>query len=315
MNYRHAYHVGNFADVLKHITLALIIDHLKLKPQPFRVIDVHAGVGRYDLSSIEATKTGEWRDGIGRVLAAELPDDVRKILGPYLDTVAAVNAAGAQPASDDGVTLGNPDTVKRPLTVYPGSPLLARHLMRPGDQLVANELHPEDHAALKAVFHKVRDTKILHLDAWVALKSLLPPPERRGVILIDPPFELAGEFDRLSEGLAEALKRFATGIYVIWYPLKDAAAAARLLARVQGIGVRHALNIKLAVRAPDGRSSGAVRGTISDDGASGLAATGVIVVNPPWRLKADLAAVLPALTQALATAAGASFDIEDIGQP
>jgi 23S rRNA (adenine2030-N6)-methyltransferase len=197
MNYRHSYHAGNFADVLKHAILARVLTYMKLKPQPFRVIDTHAGAGRYDLSSIEASKTGEWQDGIVRLLDAELPAGVADLLAPYLDAVAALN-----PSRD----------AQSALTFYPGSPLIARQLMRDGDTLVANELHPEDAALLKAEFSRVPDTKVMTLDAWLAIKSLLPPPERRGVILIDPPFEQPDEFAKLTEAVASGLQRFANGV-------------------------------------------------------------------------------------------------------
>jgi 23S rRNA (adenine2030-N6)-methyltransferase len=159
MNYRHAYHAGNFADVLKHAALALVIAHLKRKPAAFRIIDTHAGSGRYALGSVEASKTAEWQGGIGRLLgagAAPLPAPIAALMASYLDAVRVEN---------DG----------KGLTVYPGSPQIARHLMRPGDALVANELHPEEHAKLKAAVGRDRRVKVLALDGWLALKAQLPP--------------------------------------------------------------------------------------------------------------------------------------------
>ena len=276
MNYRHAYHAGNFADVLKHIILARVIEHLKLKPQPFRVIDTHAGIGRYDLSGVEAGKTGEWRDGIGRVLQAAVPDQVAALLEPYLATVRDMNGGDLQ--------------------VYPGSPLIARTLMRPGDQLVANELHAEDFTELKALFHKARDCKVLNLDAWVAVKSLLPPKERRGLVLIDPPFERNDEFEAIAEGLEEAFRRFATGIYVVWYPLKSELAADRFVAKVRANG---------AVKGLD------VRFQITQSGPeAGLTSTGILVINPPYKLNDELAVLLPFLRATLARDASAAFTIK-----
>ncbi len=176
MNYRHAYHAGNFADVVKHAVLALVIEHLKLKPAPFRVIDTHAGIGVYDLTSEAAQKTGEWREGIGRLMAAKLSPAAAEVLAPYLDIVRRLNPGGA-------------------LVRYPGSPLLARELMRADDRLVVNELHPEDQDELKRHFAHDPQVRVMALDAWTALKALLPPPERRGVMLIDPAFEQTGELD------------------------------------------------------------------------------------------------------------------------
>src|SRR3990170_5575144 len=163
MNYRHAYHAGNFADVLKHAVLALVIEHLKRKPAPFRVIDTHAGVGLYDLSGAEAATTGEWRDGIGRLFGAALAKPVAELLAPYFSVVRQENPSGR-------------------LERYPGSPLIARRLLRRGDRLIANELHPEDGDSLRRLFAGDPQTKVLALDGWVALKALLPPKERRGVV-------------------------------------------------------------------------------------------------------------------------------------
>ena len=283
MNYRHAYHAGNFADCLKHVILARVIEHLKIKPQPFRVIDTHAGTGRYDLGGIEAGKTGEWQNGIGRLMQATLPATAAALLEPYLATVRDNNGSG-------------------PLSVYPGSPLIARSLMRRDDQLVANELHPDDFVELKALFHKVRDSKVLNLDAWVAVKSLLPPKERRGVVLIDPPFERSDEFDCMAEGLEEAIRRFASGVYIVWYPLKDARAADRFIGRTRAAGAVKALDVRFQIcePAPD----------------LGLTANGVLIVNPPFRLRSELDILMPCLSATLAKDASSSFGMtqwEDVG--
>ncbi len=272
MNYRHIYHAGNFADVLKHAVLALIIAHLKLKPQPFRVIDTHAGLGLYNLGSPEAQKTGEWRDGIGRILAADPPPAVADILAPYLDVVRAENDSG-------------------PITRYPGSPLLARRLMRRGDRLVANEPHPEDGARLAALFAKDPAVKVLSIDGWAALKALLPPKERRGVVLIDPPFEEPGEFGRIVDGLAAAHRRFATGTYLVWYPVKDQRAVRALLRDAAALGLPKLLSAELYLRAP--HIEGAFTGT------------GLLVLNPPYTLYEKLGTLLPFLVETLARDKGA----------
>ena len=277
MNYRHAYHAGNFADVLKHAMLAMVIEYLKLKPQSFRVIDVHAGIGLYDLESVEAGKTREWEGGIGRLWRAELPEAAARHLAPYLDAVKALNPGGE-------------------LRVYPGSPRLARALMRRGDPLIANELHPEDFARLKSHLADAPDTKVLNLDAWVALKSLLPPKERRGLVLIDPPFEARDEFERLGDGLATALERFATGIYLIWFPVKSPHDVAALVRRVRGHGARKGLCATLAVGARGIRP--------------GLTETGILIINPPYLIKDKLAAVLPALSTLLSEGPGSGFDLK-----
>ena len=291
MNYRHAYHAGNFADVLKHVVLALVIEHLKLKPSPFRVIDTHAGIGAYDLGALEAQKTGEWRDGIGRVVlgedlhAAPMPSAVAAVLAPYLAVVRAVNAehaptgdAAAGEAASGGAGLG--------LRAYPGSPLIARRLLRRGDVLSVNELHEADRQTLAACFAGDPQTRVLGIDGWTAVKSLLPPRERRGVVLIDPPFEQPGELARLSRALADALRRFATGTVLLWYPIKNPAPIAALHRDVAGLGARKLLAVELLVRAPT-----------DPDRLNGA---GLVVLNPPFTLAGKLELLLPWLSKTLA---------------
>lgn len=273
MNYRHVYHAGNFADVLKHAVLALVIEHLKQKPSPFRVIDTHAGAGLYDLSGEEAQKTGEWKDGIGRLLGAKLPPDIAEILEPYL---AAVRQ-------------GQPDGA---ITHYPGSPVLARRLLRRGDVLAANEFHPEDRELLKAHFARDAQTKVLEIDAWMALKALLPPKERRGVVLIDPPFEKPGEFQRLIEGLQAAQRRFATGTVIVWYPVKDVRAVERFRRDAAALKGMKLYAAELVV------------GPVRSEGE--LMGTGLLIVNPPFTLPAKMERLLPFLAQTLQRGAGAS---------
>ncbi len=179
--------------------------------------------GLYELGGEHAEKTGEWKEGIGRIFGAELPLPVAEILAPYLSVIADENAGGK-------------------LERYPGSPLIARRLLRRGDTLIANELHEDDGAELRQLFARDPQTKVMALDGWTALKSLLPPKERRGVVLIDPPFEEAGEFERIVEGLANAARRFATGTFVIWYPIKDARAVARFHRELAQARPRQALH-------------------------------------------------------------------------
>jgi 23S rRNA (adenine2030-N6)-methyltransferase len=270
MNYRHAYHAGNFADVLKHVVLALVIEYMKRKEAPFRVIDVHAGAGRYALTSAEAGKTGEWLGGVGRLLgpdARPLPPDVARHLQPYLEAVRKENAGAA-------------------LEVYPGSPVVALQMMRAQDTLIANELHPEERAQLKAAIGGDRRAKLMALDAWVALKSLLPPKERRGIVLIDPPFEEARELDRMVEGLTQGLQRFATGIYLAWYPIKDLKPVARFHASLAALGLPELMRIELLIQRPSDPER--------------LNGCGLIVANPPYTLEGELAAILPDLSRRLA---------------
>jgi 23S rRNA (adenine2030-N6)-methyltransferase len=270
MNYRHAFHAGNFADVFKHAALARILVHLAAKAAPFRVIDTHAGTGRYDLTSTAATRTGEWRDGIGQLIAAELSDDVRGLLAPYLGAVTAANSG-------------------RALRYYPGSPLIALSLMRPQDRLVACELEPHASASLATNLHHDARARAVAIDGWTALNAYVPPKERRGVVVIDPPYEDKDEFTRLADALMAAERKWATGIYLVWYPLKDRAGPDRL-ARL----LRRSATAKTAskvLRAELEWAPGAA--------GPGLSGAGLIIVNPPWRLADELTRILPALRTVL----------------
>jgi 23S rRNA (adenine2030-N6)-methyltransferase len=283
MNYRHAYHAGNFADVLKHTVLALVIKHLERKPAPFRIVDTHAGSGRYALDAEEAGKTAEWQAGIGRFLgpgAAPLPGAVATLMAPYLDAVRAENRGPG-------------------LRVYPGSPLIARRLMRDCDTLILSELHPEEHARLEAAVGRDRRVKALALDGWLALKSLLPPRERRGIVLIDPPFEEPRELERMAEGLAEGLRRFATGVYLAWYPIKDPKPIARFHRAVAAVAGPETLEAELLLRRP-----------ADPDRLNGC---GLVVANPPHTLYDELAGVLPEMTRRMGDDRGAHFNLGRLG--
>ncbi|MER9236147.1 23S rRNA (adenine(2030)-N(6))-methyltransferase RlmJ [Mesorhizobium sp. M0622] len=267
MNYRHAYHAGNFADVVKHVVLSRLIEYLKQKDKAFRVIDTHAGISRYDLSSIEAQKTGEWQGGIGRLVDAALDAPTAALLAPYLEAVRSLNPEGG---------------VKK----YPGSPLVARHLMRKQDRLSAVELHPKDVVRLKALFEGDFQTRVIELDGWLALGAHLPPKEKRGLVLVDPPFEEEGEFDRLVDGLQRAHRRWPGGIYALWYPLKDRKAVAAFRAALKRTGVPKLLDIGFEIRPASAEPS--------------LDGCGMVVVNPPFTLEGELRTLLPALHRLLA---------------
>ncbi|MDX3927238.1 MAG: 23S rRNA (adenine(2030)-N(6))-methyltransferase RlmJ [Shinella sp.] len=270
MNYRHIYHAGNFADVLKHAVLARLVTYMQGKDKAFRVLDTHAGIGLYDLSGEEAQKTGEWRDGIGRLLSAKLPPEIASLLAPYLDAVKALN----------------PELETRGLTFYPGSPKLARMLFRPQDRLSAMELHPDDYETLHRLFEGDFQSRITELDGWLALGAHLPPKEKRGIVLVDPPFEEAGEFERMTDGLAKAWRRFPGGTYCLWYPLKKGALVTEFHRALKALEIPKILCAELAVR--------------SDRDTTGLAGSGLVIVNPPFTLKAELDRLLPFLKETLA---------------
>jgi 23S rRNA (adenine2030-N6)-methyltransferase len=262
VNYRHAFHAGSFADVLKHAVLCRILHYLREKPAAFRVIDTHAGAGLYDLASAEAARGGEWHDGIERLTAAPLAAPVAALLKPYLEVIGALNERDS-------------------LTRYPGSPAIARAWLRPQDKLIACELEP--HAARALAGHMRGDTRIktLEIDGWTALTAYVPPPERRGLVLVDPPFEEDGDFTQLSRGLADAHRKWATGIYALWYPIKGRPQPDALAKRLGRSGIGKMLRAELTV-AP-----------LTDP--TRLNGCGLILVNPPWTLEKELSALLPAL--------------------
>ncbi len=268
MNYRHAYHAGNFADVLKHAVLARLVTYLKQKDKAFRVLDTHAGIGLYDLASEEAQKTGEWRDGIGKLLAEPLPAKVAAVLEPYLQAVRDLN-----PEADGSVTL------------YPGSPKLTRMLMRPQDRLSAMELHPDDYETLHRLFDGDFQSRITELDGWLALGAHLPPKEKRGLVLVDPPFEIDGEYERMVDGLGKAYRRFSGGTFCLWYPLKQGAPIAAFHEALTALEIPKMLCAELSVR--------------SERDTTGLSGSGLIIVNPPFTLKSELDTILPFLKDRL----------------
>jgi 23S rRNA (adenine2030-N6)-methyltransferase len=277
VNYAHAFHAGSFADVFKHAVLCRILHHLREKPAAFRVIDTHAGAGLYDLAGPQAARGGEWRDGIAKLMAAPLPEAVAVLLAPYLDVIGALNERGR-------------------LTLYPGSPAVARAWLRPQDRLIACELEPQACAALARNLRGDARIKTLNLDGWTALSAHLPPKERRGLVLVDPPFEQDADFHRLSHGLAAGYRKWATGIYMLWYPIKDRGEPDALAKRLRRLALPKLLRAELTVAAP------------SD--ASRLNGCGLILVNAPWRLPDELAILLPALAKILGRAGQGAFRLD-----
>ncbi len=273
MNYRHAYHAGNFADVFKHVVLTRILVYLKRKETAFRVIDTHAGDGIYDLSAEAAEKTSEWRDGIGKVAAAEAPPDVRDLLEPYLAIV---------------LPLLNADP-----PLYPGSPTFARRLLRSQDRMIFCDAQEEAIAVLMArsEFRRDRRIKGIAIDGFTALNAFVPPVERRGLVLIDPPFETKTEFVDLLAALTAATRKWPSGVYMAWFPIKDRGAANGFLdalrQAMKDAGVRSALRLELQVETP------------RPDAA--LVANGLVILNPPYPLAVEARTVLPYLARTMGT--------------
>jgi 23S rRNA (adenine2030-N6)-methyltransferase len=280
MNYQHAFHAGNFADVHKHVVLTRILDYLGQKPAAFRVIDIHAGAGRYELFGPQATRSGEWRNGIGQLFASERSaarktDGAQALLAPYLDIVASLNPGG-------------------PLRTYPGSPLIAQALLRRHDRLIACELEPKAAAALKTALRGDDRAKALAIDGWIALFANIPPKERRGLVLIDPPYEESGDFARLSDALTQAHRKWPNGLFLLWYPIKSREAPDALARRLRRLDVPKILRCELSVGPP--RADAALTGS------------GLIVVNPPFPLERELQVLLPALARSLAPAGSHRLD-------
>jgi 23S rRNA (adenine2030-N6)-methyltransferase len=261
MNYRHAFHAGNFADVVKHAILARIILHLQKKDAAFRVIDTHAGTGRYNLQGNEAIRGGEWHDGIGRLWTRQFPPAVAQLLAPYREAIAAFNPDGK-------------------LAIYPGSPLLVRHWLRPQDRLIACELETGAAQALARHLRNDALAKAVTIDGWTALNAYIPPKEKRGLVLIDPPYEQRDELERLAGALAAAHRKWSSGIILAWYPVKDLREIAAFSGTLAQGSFANLLRIEL-IR--DGADDGRLRGT------------GLIVVNPPWTLAEDAKILLPVL--------------------
>ncbi|MBU1176081.1 MAG: 23S rRNA (adenine(2030)-N(6))-methyltransferase RlmJ [Alphaproteobacteria bacterium] len=275
MNYDHAFHAGNFADVVKHIILARLIAYLRRKPSAFRVIDTHAGAGRHDLVGRAADTNPEWREGIARLLEADLPPEIDEFIAPYLGAVRGLGAADI-------------------LSAYPGSPLLAKMLMRPEDRLTAMELNPEAHAGLRALFAGDPQVKVLGVDGYQALPAQLPPKQTRALVLIDPPFEQAGEFARMVQALIKAHRIFPQGVYALWYPLKDDAGVAGFKEALFETAIPDIHFSEFRLRAPSTPPR--------------LYGSGMILVNPPYLLDSELDRIFAALLPVLAVSGTASFE-------
>lgn len=284
MNYRHIYHAGNFADVFKHIVLSLIINYLQRKPAALRVIDTHAGAGLYDLHSQAANKTGEWQTGIARFLNCLSPDFSTGIPQNYLDILSSSETAGTLLTPYiQAVNAVNPQSELR---YYPGSPLFARLAFRRQDRLTANELHREDYASLKHNFAGDYQSRILHLDGRLALKAQLPPKEKRGLIVIDPPFEQTDEFTALAAGIAAALRRFSHGVYMIWYPIKDYRKIQDFVDILADYDAAEILQAELHIRQKTATPQ--------------LNGSGLIIINPPYLLSEQLNQLTPLFLRSFA---------------
>ena len=272
LSYRHSFHAGNHADVLKHLVLTLILDSLKQKEKGFFYLDTHSGVGRYSLLSAEAEKTGEYLEGIARLWERDdLPEEVAR----YVAEVKQIN--------------------KGKLRFYAGSPLLAVQQLREQDRALLTELHPNDFPLLRNEFAKQSNVVTKRENGFQQLKSALPPKEKRGLILIDPPYELKEDYELVVRAITEGYKRFATGVYAIWYPVVLRQHTKRIVKGLEATGIRKILQIELAVR--------------PDSDQRGMTASGMIVINPPWQLESQMKKVLPYLTNVLVPEGTGSWSV------
>jgi 23S rRNA (adenine2030-N6)-methyltransferase len=268
LSYRHSFHAGNHADVVKHIVQSLILDALKQKDTPFVYHDTHSGVGRYDLTHEWSEKTGEFKQGIAKLWQQNnLPEEMLC----YLNAVKDLNSDGE-------------------LRYYPGSPRVGRAQLRDQDRMVLTELHPTDFPLLLQEFRGDRQVRMYKEDAFEKLKASMPPKERRGLVLIDPPYELAKEYRDVVNAIKESHKRWETGIYAIWYPVVNRFDSSDMINGLKKAGIRKILQIELGVS--------------PDTTERGMTASGMIVINPPWKLESQMQAILPFLQQAIAPESG-----------
>ncbi|WP_299195406.1 23S rRNA (adenine(2030)-N(6))-methyltransferase RlmJ [uncultured Amphritea sp.] len=272
LSYRHSFHAGNFADLLKHVVLTEILEHLIKKDKPFDYIDTHAGAGLYDLYSDEADKLGEYRNGIGKLKAEQWP-----ALASYFAAIRSCNPKGG-------------------LRFYPGSPMIASHFMRPQDRATLYELHPTDFKLLSRNTRENRRINVLNQDSLEGLLSLLPPTSRRALVLMDPSYEMKSDYDQVFKVLKNAHKKFATGTYALWYPVVERHRIRKLEKLFINSGIPNIQRFELGLE-PDSQERG-------------MTASGMIVINPPWTLFEHMKTLLPQLVKTLDEGDGAFYSCD-----
>ena len=271
--YRHAFHAGNHADVLKHCVLQQILLYMNQKDKPYWVIDTHAGAGMYSLASDYANTKSEYLDGVARLWEC---DDLPKVLSEYMNLIQLCNNKGDW-------------------TLYPGSPEVIRRTIRTDDRMRLFELHPTDFEILEENFERDRQAKLFKSDGFASLKALLPPPTRRAVIFMDPPYEIKSDYPKVVDALQEGLSRFAEGVYVVWYPILTRGDHIRMIESLGKLSEK-TLNIAMTVQEPDEKGFG-------------MLGSGLFIINPPWTLKDTMQDIMPYLVEKLAQYPGASYDI------
>lgn len=261
LSYRHAFHAGNYADVIKHVVLVEILRHLCKKDAPFEYIDTHSGAGLYNLAAPDAQKLQEFAGGIGKLSVEAFPE-----LAAYLDVVASFNSNPAR-------------------HLYPGSPAIAKTFLRRQDRGWLFELHPKDAALLSQNMAGQKNIRVQHKDGFAGLKALVPPTARRGLVLIDPSYEIKSDYPLVVEQVIQAHRKFSNGIYAIWYPVVDRHTIVKMTQDLANSGIRNIQRYEL--------------GIAEDSAQHGMTSSGMIVINPPWTLFDTMAALLPKLSTAL----------------
>lgn len=298
LSYRHGFHAGNHSDVLKHTVLIALLRHLALKDKPFRVVDTHAGAGWYRLDHTFALKTGEWRDGIGRVYAT---DNAPPAIADYLALVRSANGFEPVVAEGDSATPPLAQTSARPVTAgaeptaYPGSPWISRQLLRSDDRLHVFELHTSDAPALIGALRGDKQVKVTAGDGYTGLRANWPPPSRRGLVLIDPSYEVKDEYGQVVDAVTDALKRLPNGIVAVWYPRLVRRESEMLPGKLTRLAPGNWLHVALDVRAR---------------AEQGMHGSGLVVLNPPWTLPDTLKPCMPWLRGRLALDAEASTTLD-----
>lgn len=290
--YRHAFHAGNHADVLKHLVFTQVLRYMASKDKPYRLVDTHAGAGGYLLKGHQAQKKAEYREGIGRLWSrADMPEVVA-------DYVKLMHDFNLPPPAEDGTPAVFEKGYTPPLALYPGSPSIARMLLRKSDQMRLFELHPSDCRTLASHFGGDRHTQIFNEDGFAGLKGQVPPNPRRALVLMDPSYELVGDYGKVIASVRDAVTRFPEGVYMIWYPQVNRLEAAQLPKRLMGLSPKGWLHVRMTVQPLDSQGFG-------------LAGSGLFIINPPYTLHETLAGVMPFLVDALAQYDGATYLIEE----
>lgn len=270
LSYRHAYHAGNFADVLKHSVLTLVLEYMTRKDKGFSYIDSHSGAGMYSLTDPFAKKTGEYKEGIAKIIDAEVPES----LLPYIELIQSLN---------------NHDE----LSIYPGSPGIAKSILRRQDNANLYELHSTDHQLLEEFSERWRKAYVNKSDGYQGVLSHMPPPSRRGVVLIDPPYEIKNDYEKAVETVINAYKKFSSGTFIIWYPVVTRSYIETMEAKFKSSNVRNLLKVEFKLR--------------EDSEEYGMTGTGLFIVNPPWQLKSQLEEILPFMKDTIGTS-GSDFE-------